>query len=52
VWKGGPPFTLSLWFNKLTMIGLNPIGLSMSKGKLSTNGNVYSIMDSSVSKGD
>jgi hypothetical protein len=27
-----------LWFDKLTMIGINPFALSLSKGKLSTNG--------------
>jgi len=32
------PFTLSLWFDKLTMIGPGPFALSLSKGRLSTNG--------------
>jgi hypothetical protein len=37
-----------LWFDKLTMIGLNPLPLSLSKGKLSTSGlafNVHTMMD-------
>jgi len=42
------PFTLSMWFDKLTMIGLNPFALSLSKDKLSTNGNIYSILASLV----
>jgi hypothetical protein len=32
-----------LWFDKLTMIGLNPFALSLSKGKLSTNGRISSV---------
>jgi len=32
------PFTLSLWFDKLTMIGPDPFALSLSKGRLSKNG--------------
>ena len=32
------PFTLSLWFDKLTMISFYPFALSLSKGKLSMNG--------------
>jgi hypothetical protein len=35
---GKIPFALSLWFDKLTMIGLNPFTLSLSKGKLRANG--------------
>ncbi len=36
--KSKKPFTLSLWFDKLTMIGLDPFVLSLSKDKPSTNG--------------
>jgi len=35
--KSKKPFTLSLWFDKLTMIGPDPLVLSLSKDKLSTN---------------
>ncbi len=37
-----------MWFDKLTMIGLDPFALSLSKGKLNTNGlalSVHTIMD-------
>jgi len=37
-----------LWFDKLTMIGLDPFALSLSKGKFNTNGlalSVHTIMD-------
>ena len=33
---------MSLWFDKLTMIGPDPFALSLSKGKFSTNGYAYS----------
>jgi len=36
--KSKEPVTLSLWFDKLTMIGPDPFALSLSKGKLSMNG--------------
>ena len=61
--KDKKPFTLSLWFDKLTMIGPDPFALSLSKRKLSTNGlgkqywvggfmekYVFSIMDSLVNQ--
>jgi hypothetical protein len=32
-----------LWFDKLTMIGPDPFALSLSKGKHSMNGSVFSV---------
>jgi hypothetical protein len=40
---GNGSLRTGLWFDKLTMIGLNPFALSLSKGKLSTNGRISSV---------